>query len=163
MKKILLFTMLTLSLIACKSGNVEYKYPKSKEERERKEMGSVLFGKETDDGYSEGLFSSRKTNTNQYLWKAALEVMSFMPISSANSNDGIIITDWYSDKNINERMKFNITILSNQFDSKILKINAFREVKSGHNWIPAEVSPTFTKELENKILVRARQLRIANS
>ena len=36
---------------------------------------------------------------NPYLWKASLETIDFMPLSSTDPFAGIIITDWYNDEN----------------------------------------------------------------
>jgi hypothetical protein len=101
--------------------------------------------------------------SNKYLWKAALEVMSFMPITSADVKNNIIITDWYSSKaSSNERFKFNILVLTNQLKANTIKITGFREVKNkSGNWEPAQLSNQLIIDLENKILTKARALRLA--
>ena len=33
---------------------------------------------------------------NSYLWRAAVDTVSFAPLLQANAQNGVIITDWYS-------------------------------------------------------------------
>src|SRR6202008_3414977 len=43
---------------------------------------------------------------NAYLWRGALDTLSFMPLSSADPFGGVIITDWYTPPaSSNERFK----------------------------------------------------------
>ena len=49
------------------------------------------------------------------LWRASLDTIDFMPLSSVNYGGGIIITDWYSDgDNLEESVKISIRFLSNE-------------------------------------------------
>jgi hypothetical protein len=91
---------------------------------------------------------------NGYLWRASLDTMSFMPLSSADPFGGVIVTDWYiPPESQNERFKVQIYILDRQLRADGLRVTVFRQVRSGSgNWIA---------DLENAILTRARQLRIA--
>ena len=68
-------------------------------------------------------------NSNE-LWKASLDVIDFMPLSSVNYSGGIIITDWYSDnKNPNESIKISIRFLTNEIRSDALECkNIYRNV-----------------------------------
>ncbi len=59
------------------------------------------------------------------LWRATLDTISFMPLSSANYSGGIIITDWYSEKSGEESVKVNIRFLSNEVRSDALDISVF--------------------------------------
>lgn len=121
---------------------------------------SLVFGpgarKNNDTGGSGGIA------VNGYLWRASLDTMSFMPLSSADPFGGVIVTDWYvPPESQNERFKVQIYILDRQLRADGLRVTVFRQVRSGSsNWIDAEVKPKTTAELENAILTRARQLRI---
>ncbi len=33
------------------------------------------------------------------LWRASLEILDFIPLTTVDYSGGIIITDWYNDKN----------------------------------------------------------------
>ena len=99
---------------------------------------------------------------NGYLWRASLDTMSFMPLTSADPFGGVIVTDWYvPPESRNERFKVQIYILDRQLRADGLRVTVFRQVSGGYgDWIDAEVKPETMAELENAILTRARQLRI---
>ena len=64
-------------------------------------------------------------NSNE-LWRASLDVIDFMPLSSVNYSGGIIITDWYStDNNPNETIKITIRFLSNEIRADAIDIKIF--------------------------------------
>ena len=60
------------------------------------------------------------------LWRASLDTIDFMPLSSVNYSGGIIITDWYSENdNPNESIKISIRFLTNEIRSDALNIKVF--------------------------------------
>ena len=60
------------------------------------------------------------------LWRASLDIIEFMPLTSANYSGGIIITDWYSNStNPNETIKITIRFLTNEIRSDAIDINVF--------------------------------------
>ena len=62
------------------------------------------------------------------LWRASLDVIDFMPLSSVNYSGGIIITDWYSENNSpNESIKISIRFLTNEIRSDALDIKIFNK------------------------------------
>jgi hypothetical protein len=98
---------------------------------------------------------------NSYLWRAALETTSFMPLSNADPFGGTIITDWYTaPETPNERIRTNILILSKQLKASGIKATVFKQVKKGAEWTDAAVGEDTARKLEDAILTRARQLRI---
>jgi Domain of unknown function (DUF3576) len=100
---------------------------------------------------------------NSFLWHASLDTLAFMPLSSADPFGGVIITDWYSapdDKN--ERMKVTVYILDRRLRADGIKIAVFRQTRSGDTWIDAAVNPDMSTRLEDAILTRARELRLAS-
>jgi hypothetical protein len=99
---------------------------------------------------------------NSFLWHASLDTLSFMPLQSADPFGGVILTDWYSDpSDLNERMRVNIYILDRKLRADGLKIAVFRQTKSGDAWVDAAVNPDTAVKLEDAILTRARELRLA--
>jgi hypothetical protein len=97
---------------------------------------------------------------NAYLWRGALDTLSFMPLASADPFGGVIITDWYTPPNsTDERFKATAYILSRQLRSDGVKVTIFRQVLEKGQWVDATVSPVTVGEIEDKVLVRARQLR----
>ena len=64
--------------------------------------------------------------TSNGLWRASLDVIDFMPLSSVNYSGGVIITDWYSENNSpNESIKISIRFLSNEIRSDALDVKIF--------------------------------------
>jgi hypothetical protein len=100
---------------------------------------------------------------NSYLWHATLDTLSFLPLQSADPFGGVIITDWYSaPEDPNERMKVTIYILDRRLRSDGLKIAVFRQTHSADGWVDAAVNPDTAIKLEDAILTRARELRLAS-
>ncbi len=100
---------------------------------------------------------------NSYLWHATLDTLSFMPLQSADPFGGVIITDWYSDpSDPNERMRVTTYILDRRLRADGLKITVFRQTHSADGWVDAQVNPDTANKLENAILTRARELRLAS-
>jgi Domain of unknown function (DUF3576) len=99
---------------------------------------------------------------NGFLWRATLDTVSFMPISSADPFGGVIITDWYaSPDNPNERMRLNIYIRDRDLRADGVRVSVFRQVRAtGGGWADAPVAPATGSSLENAILTKARQIRL---
>ncbi|CAG0904458.1 unnamed protein product [Cyprideis torosa] len=120
--------------------------------------GLAIFGgkkKNADDG-------STGIGVNSYLWRASLDTLSFMPLASADPFGGVIITDWYSaPEKPNERFKVNAFILDKQLVSTGIQVKVFRQAKKGGQWFDADVADDMGTKLEDSILTRARQLRVA--
>ena len=76
-------------------------------------------------GSGSGKFDFASSNE---LWRATLDTISFMPLTSANYSGGIIITDWYSEKLGEESIKLNIRFLSNEVRSDALDISVFYKI-----------------------------------
>lgn len=99
---------------------------------------------------------------NAYLWRGALDTLSFMPLASADPFGGTIITDWYSPPGTEgERFKATAYILGRELRSDGLRVSIFRQTLQNGQWTDASVSAITTGDIENKILDRARQLRAA--
>ena len=99
---------------------------------------------------------------NSYLWRAAIDTLSFAPLTTADSNGGVIITDWYtSPKNPGERVKITASVLDQDLRADALRVAAIRQVNQGGGWIDAPVSAATVQKLEDIILTRARDLRRA--
>jgi hypothetical protein len=101
---------------------------------------------------------------NAYLWRAALDTLSFAPLTQTDSNGGVIVTDWYTNPNSpNERVKVTATILDRDLRADALRVAASRQILQGGTWIDAPVAAATVQRLEEIILTRARDLRRAAS
>jgi Domain of unknown function (DUF3576) len=97
---------------------------------------------------------------NAYLWRAALDTLSFMPLASADPFGGVIITDWYTPPTASgERFKATAYILGRALRSDGVRVNIFHQVLQNGQWLDSPVPASTVGELENKVLARARQLR----
>jgi hypothetical protein len=102
---------------------------------------------------------------NAYLWRAALDTFAFMPILQADSNGGVLVTDWYtSPANPSERMKVTVMILDQDLRADAVRVSAARQVASSGQWVDSPVQAATVQRLEEIILGRARDLRqLANA
>ena len=99
---------------------------------------------------------------NSYLWRAAVDTVSFAPLLQANPQSGVIITDWYSNpKAPGERVKLTVAVLDPDLRADALRVSAARQVNQNGAWVDAPVSAATVQKLEDIILTRARDLRRA--
>ncbi len=100
---------------------------------------------------------------NKYLWQGALDTLSFLPLASTDPFTGVIATEWGSTPEApGERFKVTAYILNSGLSGAALKVAVFREIQSeGGLWIPGPVSADTARQIEDAILTRARQIRIA--
>ena len=97
---------------------------------------------------------------NSYLWRAALESLSFMPMAQVDSAGGVIVTDWYANPSApTERMKLTVTILDADLRADALRVAASRQLYNGGQWLEAPVQAATVQRLEEIILTRARENR----
>jgi len=122
--------------------------------------GITLFGGGTKEDTSGG--GGGGVGVNSYLWRASLDTISFMPLSSADPFGGVIITDWYTPPETpSERFKLNVFILGRDLRADGVRAAVFKQTRDGTgNWLDAPVEAQTATDLENSILSRARQLRV---
>ena len=126
--------------------------------------GVLGSGGKAKDRAKADLAASRVTTigVNAYLWRAALDTLSFMPLVQADANGGVIVTDWYSNpNNPSERMKLTVSVLDQDLRADALRVAASRQVAQNGNWVDAPVQAATVQKLEEIILTKARDLRRA--
>lgn len=97
---------------------------------------------------------------NSYLWRAALETVSFAPLLQTDSAGGVIVTDWYTNpENPGERVKLTVSILDQDLRADAVRVAASRQVAQGGGWVNAPVQAATVQKLEGIILTKARDLR----
>jgi len=91
------------------------------------------------------------------LWRASLDIIEFMPLTSANYSGGIIITDWYSNNtNPNETIKITIRFLSNEIRSDAIDINVFyKKCDAEYKCVVQKNNENIVSELRREILKKA--------
>jgi alpha-beta hydrolase superfamily lysophospholipase len=108
------------------------------------------------------LAPSRMTSigVNAYLWRAAVDTLSFAPLITADSNGGVIVTDWYANPSTpGERVKLTVSIIDQDLRADALRVAASRQVNQNGVWVDAPVAAATVQKLEDIILTRARDLR----
>jgi len=99
---------------------------------------------------------------NSYLWRAAVDTVSFAPLLQADSSSGVIITDWYANpKAPGERVKLTVAVLDQDLRADALRVAASRQVYQNGAWVDAPVTAATVQKLEDIIRTRARDLRRA--
>jgi alpha-beta hydrolase superfamily lysophospholipase len=97
---------------------------------------------------------------NSYLWRAAVDTLSFAPLVTADSNGGVIVTDWYVNPNTpGERVKLTVSIIDQDLRADALRVAASRQINQNGVWVDAPVAAATVQKLEDIILTRARDLR----
>ncbi|HTU53331.1 MAG TPA: DUF3576 domain-containing protein [Acetobacteraceae bacterium] len=112
------------------------------------------------NGRPTGANSGAALGVNAYLWRGALDTLSFMPLASADPFGGVIITDWWQPPQApDERFKATAYILGRELTAGALRVAVYRQVLKNGSWVDADVSPQTVADIENRVLDRARILR----
>jgi hypothetical protein len=131
----------------------------------REDINRTLGRSPEDEARRVDLAASQTTTigVNAYLWRAALETLSFAPLAQSDSNGGVIVTEWYANpSNPTERVKVTAAILDADLRADALRVTAAREVLQNGQWLAAPVTAATVQRLEEIILTRARDLRRAS-
>ena len=120
---------------------------------EAKARKNIEEGKGMSSG---GLISKRgggttyEFSTSNQMWRASLEILDFLPLSTVDYSGGMIITDWYSESNSDESIKITIRFLSNEVRSDNLKIIVHK--KKCVNVTNCVVTQLGNNEISNELL-----------
>lgn len=126
---------------------------------EGKTFSDKIFGKD-DDSSSDGA----GIGVNSFLWRASLDTVSFMPVASADPFGGVILTDWYENPDQpGQRFKLSVYILDRQLRADGVRVSVFKQTQEKSGWRDAKVPADMATNIENAILTRARELRVAQS
>lgn len=137
MKKFLSIFILLFGIFACKTSNdnIVQNYPEDPFLK-RKQFAGNLFGNK--DGIE--IFKEKNKYDENTLWQKSIEnISSILPISIADQQSGLIITDWGKISNIsnnNSLYKINVIVKGTKIDEKNLKISVFK--KKDNNDIDAD-------------------------
>lgn len=128
------------------------------------EGGASLDNLFTGEAFGLGGDEGDSLPVNKFLWRASLDTLSFMPLASTDPFTGVIATEWSAAPNRpGERFKVTAYMVSPELAASSLKVAVYREVRDEEGvWVPAAVDPETPRKLEDAILTRARQIRIAD-
>ncbi len=156
--KVIIVPILCLNLVACNGkfpGADARKNPADPELRVKKNLEEGRGFTFNDLTERSGTFDFASSNE---LWRASLDVIDFMPLTSVNYSGGIIITDWYSTaENQNESIKISIRFLTNEIRSDALDIKIFTRTCSNNliNCKYIETNKLLVSEISKEILKKA--------
>jgi len=123
----------------------------------------------TDDGNSlkdlvlgDGSGSENALPVNKYLWRASLDTLSFLPLASTDPFSGVVATEWGASPDApNERVRVTAYVEGKELSARALDVSVFRETLNASGaWVAATVNPATAGQVKDKILLRARELRI---
>ena len=126
---------------------------------ERAEKGGGIFDSTKGLGGGQTTYEFATSNV---LWRASLDTLNFVPITSANYSGGLLITDWYSSNtNSKESIKIQIRFLSNVLASTSIEVTSYKKVcAADNNCKVSKLDNSFNNEIQNSILQSARKLEL---
>ena len=99
---------------------------------------------------------------NAILWRASLDIASFVPLDDVDTFGGSIVTEWYQPKESStQRLKLAFFVIGLELRSDAITVRAYVQKRLGSEWIDAGRDETLGRKLEGLVLARARELRSA--
>ena len=160
--KILLLLVIGVQLTGCSSDG----YVRPQENSKTEQNISFVTGK--PQGTS--IFELGQKNTgpgtmpvNALLWRAALDIASFVPLDDVDTFGGSIVTEWYvPEDQTNRRLKLAVFVVGLELRSDAIQVRAYVQNRDGDGWTNAGRDADLGRKLEDLILTRSRELRAAN-
>ena len=121
-------------------------------------QGGILTGKD-------GIFSGGRSTAAQFaadnmLWRASLETLDFIPLSSANYSGGVIITDWYAKENSKDAIKIQVVFKSDELSTNSIEIISHKKICNTNGCRTTAMEQSFNSKIKNEILEKARILNV---
>jgi hypothetical protein len=127
---------------------------------------SVITGK--PGGLKLSDFGTKETSSgdslpvNALLWRAALDIASFVPLDDVDTFGGSIVTEWHQPKATpDQRLKLTMFVIGRELRSDAITVHAYIQNQLGTEWVDAGRDEALGRKLENLVLTRARELRAA--
>ena len=156
--RILLLAAAALLLVAC-GGNRADEMVSTSTDSGRSGLFPLFGGSDEE----EEMANTPQLGVNSFLWRATLDTLNFMPLSSADPIGGVVISDWYAPpERPDEHMKVTVYILDRRLRADAVRVAVFRQIRGANGWADAQTNPDTGIRLENAILSRARELRLAS-
>ena len=153
--KLLALTIIAiLALNSCKALKPKWvdtrNVPTDARERARKNI-------EEGRGVSLGNLGNRKTtyqfSSSNPMWRASLEVLDFIPLTTVDYSGGVIITDWYNDNAGNDAIKVTVRFLSNEVRTNSIKVVVHKKTcDNNQNCATNKIDSKIKEELVTSIL-----------
>ena len=131
-------------------------------------QGPVSFITGKPGGIKLADFGSKDTSSgdsmpvNALLWRAALDIASFVPLDDVDTFGGSIVTEWHQPKDKpNQRLKLTMFVVGRELRSDAITVRAYIQNRLGTEWVDAGRDEALGRKLEDLVLTRARELRAA--
>ena len=100
-------------------------------------------------------------STSNPMWRASLEILDFLPLTTVDYSGGIIITDWYNDKGSSDSIKITLRFLSNDIKTNSLKVIVHKKACDANlNCSTTKIKSTIEDELIGSILKKATAFKV---
>ena len=158
--RILSFSLVTTLLLSSCSGL------KTTPVEQPEEPVSIFTGKpggiKLSDLGSKDASSGNSLPVNALLWRAALDIASFVPLDDVDTFGGSIVTEWHQPKDTpNQRLKLTMFVIGRELRSDAITVRAYVQNRLGTEWVDAGRDEALGRKLEDLVLTRARELRAA--
>ena len=159
----ILLASITSALVSCgpfKPKKVDLRKipgdPKDKRLKNIKEgRGFTAMGAIKNRNKGSGAFDFATSNE---MWRASLELLDFTPLHNVDYSGGIIITDWFSERDDQDPIKITIRFLSNEIRADGIIVTIHKKIckeKQFDNCKIAKVESTLSQEIKLAILKKA--------
>ncbi len=165
-KKFLIFSLIIM-LNSCggvlKPKKVDTsKVPIKAEDRARKNINE---GRGTSLGDLVGRGKGSTTyefSTSNPMWRASLEILDFLPLTTVDYSGGMLITDWYTENNSNEAIKITVRFLANEVRSDSVKVIVHKKkcLSSSNCTTSLLNNSAISRELRTSIIKKAAELEV---
>ena len=156
-----------LLLLSCSSNNTDpvtgketsYEIDPQKRAKEYAKQGGGLFGDINNKKSSATTYDFASSNI---LWRATLKSLDFLPLVNADYSGGVIVYDWYSDKeNSNEQIKVTVKFLNNELRTDSIQVTAHKKIcEDSGRCTTKKLDDKFSNDIKDTIITSAISLRI---
>ncbi|CAN5624074.1 hypothetical protein BH23PSE1_BH23PSE1_17080 [soil metagenome] len=146
-----------VALAACAGGGGAELQQERAQQRIDADFG--ITGESFFDLFRRQVDPDRVLGVNRFLWAASLDTLAFLPLEGADPFTGVIVTDWCRVGADPTPYRVTVLITEPALDARSLRVAAFRQ--QGGRAVP--VAADDNRRIENAILTRARQIRIAEA
>ncbi len=162
LKFFLIIPLMFSLLISCQAFK-----PKKVDTRETSIKGSERSRKNVEEGGGVSLKNVLKRGGGNFefsssnpMWRASLEILDFLPLTTVDYSGGMIVSDWYTGETSNEAIKISIRFLSNEIRSDSLKIVVHKKKCSENLVCKTKLlnNSKISQELRVTILKKAAEL-----
>ena len=152
--KVISISLISFLLIGCNLPKPDWSKPAEpdgkKRARQNVEKGKGITFLNSNKGGTNIEFASSNP-----LWRASLDTLDFLVLSNVDYAGGLIISDWYSEKNPDEAVKITVRFLTSEVRSDALDITVHKKNCKNQNCIIKKIKSDLTSDIRDKILKRA--------